>query len=89
MLTSPTRPGGLQAGSSSFGLGGGFTIREQEMEVGAGIGFTKTNASANLVFSGSVNGTFEMEFSSSSPFACVPGERDGLYVVVCTTDIEG
>lgn len=77
--------GGLQAGSSDFGLGGGYTIRSEEMEIGAGIGFTKTNASASIQFTGSSNGTFELEFSSSAPFVCVPSTKDGQQGVKCTT----
>lgn len=30
--------GGLQSGSESFGLGGGFTITEKTMTIGLGIG---------------------------------------------------
>ncbi|CZT14405.1 uncharacterized protein RCC_00382 [Ramularia collo-cygni] len=77
--------GGLQAGSSSFGLGGGYTIRPEEMEVGAGIGFTKTNSSASIQFTGSTNGTFGLTFSSSSPFVCIPSFEDGQHSVKCTT----
>lgn len=53
------------------------------MVVGAGIGFTETNATASVDFSGYKNGTFELVFKSSEAFACVPGEDGGS--VVCRT----
>lgn len=55
------------------------------MEIGAGIGFTKMNSTANIQFSGSMNGTFELVFGASSPFVCVPEVKDGMHSVRCTT----
>lgn len=76
--------GGLQAGSDLFGLGGGYTITNTSMEIGAGMGFTQLNASASLNFVGYSNGTFEMEFSSSTPFECTQETKDGLQTMRCS-----
>ena len=97
-------PGGLNAGSKDFGLGGGYKVTPTTMEVGMGIGISKfsgeaddldmatyvlssdpSNASANVNFKGSVNGTFELAFESTANFACVPSNSEGKYSVVCTT----
>ena len=77
--------GGLNAGSNDFGLGGGYSITPDTMEIGAGIGINPTNTSANVRFKGSVNGTFELRFESSREFACVPGSEEGKFSVVCRT----
>ncbi|CAG5184818.1 uncharacterized protein ALTATR162_LOCUS11097 [Alternaria atra] len=73
--------GGLTAGSSDFGLGGGFNITPEVITVGAGIGLNSANASANIQFSGAKNGSIELVFESSSPIVCTPGTKDGLSVV--------
>ncbi|KAH5324036.1 hypothetical protein HBI23_230930 [Parastagonospora nodorum] len=77
--------GGLQAGSSDFGLGSGFTITPDTITIGAGIGLNTANASASVQFTGSRNGSVELTFSSSAPIACVPGMRDGKSIVTCKT----
>ncbi|KAK4505448.1 hypothetical protein PRZ48_003411 [Zasmidium cellare] len=77
--------GGLQAGSDAFGLGGGFKITPTTLEVGTGIGLNPSNSSADVTFTGHTNGTFQLRFASSSPFACVPSNEEGSNVVVCTT----
>ncbi|KAG9190339.1 hypothetical protein G6011_08427 [Alternaria panax] len=60
--------GGLTAGSSDFGLGGGFNITPEVITVGAGIGLNSAgNASASIQFSGAKNGSIELVFESSSP----------------------
>lgn len=82
--TSKKSPGGLQAGSDFFGLEGGYTITNTSMEIGAGMGFTQPNASASLNFGGNANGTFEMEFSSSTPFECTQETKDGVQTMKCS-----
>ncbi|SMR54011.1 unnamed protein product [Zymoseptoria tritici ST99CH_1E4] len=77
--------GGLQAGSSSFGLGGGYKIFPHSMEIGAGIGYTKSNASASITFQSSDDGSFQLTFTSTRAFACVPGNATTGYSVTCTT----
>ncbi|KAF2131853.1 hypothetical protein P153DRAFT_415141 [Dothidotthia symphoricarpi CBS 119687] len=77
--------GGLQAGSDVFGLGGGYTIKPDSLELGAGIGVNSVNASANIQFSGTKNGSFELTFESSSPIICTPGTQDGKFTVRCTS----
>ncbi|RAR15234.1 pyridoxal reductase [Stemphylium lycopersici] len=59
--------GGLQAGSSDFGLGSGFTMTPGAITIGAGIGMNTANASANIQFTGAKNGSVELVFESSSP----------------------
>ncbi|KAF1936045.1 hypothetical protein EJ02DRAFT_506737 [Clathrospora elynae] len=77
--------GGLQAGSSDFGLGGGFNITPEAITIGAGIGLNTANVSANIQFVGAKNGSVEMVFESSSPIVCLPGTKDGLSIVSCKT----
>jgi hypothetical protein len=85
ILLTRGRAGGLQAGSSSFGLGSGFTVTPETITIGAGIGLNAANASANINFTGSKNGSVELMFESIAPIACVPGMKDGKYVVSCKT----
>ncbi|CAA9963271.1 hypothetical protein PTMSG1_06639 [Pyrenophora teres f. maculata] len=77
--------GGLQAGSSDFGLGGGFTINPNNITIGVGIGLNAANASASVHFTGGKDGSIELIFESSSLIACTPGIRDGKTVVTCKT----
>ncbi|EME47670.1 hypothetical protein DOTSEDRAFT_69581 [Dothistroma septosporum NZE10] len=78
--------GGLNAGSEAFGLGGGYTITPDTMEIGNGIGINgKHNATANVLFKGSTNGTFELRFESTAKFACVPWSNGTVYSVICST----
>ncbi|EUC27492.1 hypothetical protein COCVIDRAFT_98737 [Bipolaris victoriae FI3] len=77
--------GGLQAGSSDFGLGSGFTMTPGSIRIGAGIGMNTVNASANIQFTGSKNGSVELVFESTSPVVCTPGTRDGKSIVSCKT----
>jgi hypothetical protein len=77
--------GGLQAGSSDFGLGSGFTMTPGKITIGAGIGLNSANTSANIQFTGSKNGSVEMVFESTMPIICTPGVKDGKSVVSCKT----
>ena len=78
--------GGLNAGSKAFGLGGGYSITNETMSIGAGIGINPSNSSADFNFKGSTNGTFELRFKSSEDFECAPEkDKDGGKVVVCRT----
>jgi hypothetical protein len=85
LLLTHTFQGGLQAGSSDFGLGSGFTMTPQTITIGAGIGLNAANSSANIQFSGSKNGSVELVFESSAPIVCTPGTKDGKFVVSCRT----
>ena len=77
--------GGLQAGSSDFGLGSGFTMTPNGIEIGAGIGMNTANASASINFKGARNGSVELVFESTTPIRCTPGTRDGKSVLTCKT----
>ncbi|CAI9637622.1 unnamed protein product [Alternaria burnsii] len=77
--------GGLTAGSSDFGLGGGFNITPEVLTVGAGLGLNSANVSANIQFTGAKNGSVELVFESSAPIVCTPGFKDGRSTVSCTT----
>jgi hypothetical protein len=77
--------GGLQAGSIDFGLGSGFTMTPEATTIGAGIGLNSANASANIQFTGTKNGSFELVFESTAPIVCTPGLKDGKSVVSCKT----
>ena len=69
--------GGLQAGSSDYGLGSGFTVTPEAITIGAGIGLNAANASANIQFTGAKNGSVELVFESSAPIICTPGVKNG------------
>lgn len=76
----------MTAGSEAFGLGGGYKITPDTMEIGNGIGINgKHNATADVLFKGSRNGTFELKFESTANFACVPSNNGTVYSVVCST----
>ena len=77
--------GGLQAGSSDFGLGSGFTMTPNSIEIGAGIGMNTANASASINFKGAKNGSVELVFESTNPIICTPGTQDGKSVLTCKT----
>jgi hypothetical protein len=53
--------------------------------IGAGIGLNSANASANINFTGSKNGSVELVFESTAPIVCTPGVKDGKSVVTCRT----
>jgi hypothetical protein len=77
--------GGLQAGSSDYGLGSGFTMTPESITIGAGIGLNTANVSANIQFTGAKNGSVELVFESSAPIVCTPGVMDGISIVSCRT----
>ncbi|KAF7194799.1 hypothetical protein HII31_03866, partial [Pseudocercospora fuligena] len=56
-------------GYGAFGLGGGYSITNETMSIGAGIGINPSNSSADFNFMGSTNGTFELRFKSTEDFA--------------------
>jgi len=85
VLTNARDTGGLQAGSSDFGLGSGFNMTPEAIIIGAGIGMNAANASANIQFHGSKNGSVELVFESSAPIVCTPGFKDGKSTVSCKT----
>lgn len=78
--------GGIDAGSSDFGLGGGWKITPTTLELGTGIGISSDNSSANVNFKGTTDGTFELRFESTAEFACgTPAKKDGKWSVICST----
>ncbi|KAL1793891.1 hypothetical protein ACET3X_007312 [Alternaria dauci] len=77
--------GGLTAGSSDFGLGGGFNITRDVLTVGLGLGIDSANVSANIQFTGTKSGSVELVFESTAPIVCTPGFKDGKSTVSCTT----
>lgn len=92
-LTTTHRPkrdltphiGGLTGGSADFGLGGGFNITQNQLNVSAGIGIDPANASANFVLSATKDGKFEFVFDASSETVCTNERKDGRFVVSCTS----
>jgi len=76
-------PGGLNAGSRAYGLGGGFKITPENITIGLGIGINPANASANVQFSGTTTGHFELVLETSGELSCAPGTKDGKSVLTC------
>ncbi|WYZ34132.1 hypothetical protein EsH8_I_000408 [Colletotrichum jinshuiense] len=70
--------GGLQSGSESFGLGGGFTITKDTMNIGLGIGINPINFNSSLNFVASTNGTVDLFFTSTSQIKCEEATVDGV-----------
>ncbi|KAF2856611.1 hypothetical protein T440DRAFT_462858 [Plenodomus tracheiphilus IPT5] len=75
--------GGLTAGSTDYGLGGGFAIAPENITIGLGIGINAANASANIDFSGTKDGKFELVFEASGEVVCMPGKKDGKSIITC------
>lgn len=75
--------GGLTGGSADFGLGGGFNITQNQLNVSAGIGIDPANASANFVLSATKDGKFEFVFDASSETVCTNERKEGRFVVSC------
>ncbi|KAF1336151.1 Gpi transamidase subunit pig-u family protein, partial [Globisporangium splendens] len=76
--------GGLQAGSSSFGLGGGYTVSSDKLTMGMGIGVTSIyNASVQLDVT--TKGSVSFVFSSSGAFTCENTVVDGNNAIKCTS----
>jgi hypothetical protein len=57
----------------------------ETITIGAGIGLNSANASANIQFMGSRNGSVELVFESTAPTVCTPGVKDGKFIVSCKT----
>lgn len=82
--SSPLSPGGLQAGSSSLGLGlgGGWTIAPGHMTVGVGAGLPRVNASVALTLD--YDGAAEFKITTSGPLTCTPSrDAAGANVMTC------
>ncbi|KAF6814765.1 hypothetical protein CPLU01_14318 [Colletotrichum plurivorum] len=77
--------GGLQSGSESFGLGGGFTITKDTMNVGLGIGINPINFNSSVNYEASTNGTVSLIFTSTTPIKCEETTVDGVKGVKCTS----
>ncbi|KZL78727.1 hypothetical protein CT0861_03749 [Colletotrichum tofieldiae] len=78
--------GGLQSGSESFGLGGGFTITEETMTIGLGIGVNgplSFNTSVN--YEASTNGSASVIFTSTNEIKCQETTVNGLKGFQCTS----
>ncbi|KAK2003962.1 hypothetical protein LX36DRAFT_745122 [Colletotrichum falcatum] len=78
--------GGLQSGSDSFGLGGGFNITEDKMTIGLGIGLVGSqglNTSVN--YEVSTNGSATITFTSTKGLTCQQTTINGLEGFQCTS----
>ena len=85
-------PGGLQAGSSTLGLGlgGGWNIGPHNMTAGIGIGLPQ-NAKANISVALDYSGGVEFRLVSSTPLECNPSQdRSGAnYYISCKSTKSG
>ncbi|KAF4827321.1 hypothetical protein CGCTS75_v008345 [Colletotrichum tropicale] len=77
--------GGLQSGSDSFGLGGGFTITKDTMNIGLGIGINPIKFNSSVNYEASTNGTVTMTFTSTTAIKCEETTVDGVKGVKCTS----
>ncbi|KXH41795.1 hypothetical protein CNYM01_08676 [Colletotrichum nymphaeae SA-01] len=77
--------GGLQSGSEAFGLGGGFTITKDTMNIGLGIGINPINFNSSVSYEASTNGTVSLVFTSTSAIKCEETTVDGVKGVKCTS----
>ncbi|KAK1972603.1 hypothetical protein LY78DRAFT_650598 [Colletotrichum sublineola] len=78
--------GGLQAGSDSFGLGGGFAITEDTMTIGLGIGVKGPQSINTTVnYEASTNGTASVIFTSTKGVTCQETTVNGLKGFQCTS----
>ncbi|EFQ27524.1 hypothetical protein CGRA01v4_04627 [Colletotrichum graminicola] len=76
--------GGLQSGSDSFGLGGGFTITEDTMNIGLGIGINGPQGlNTSVTYQASTNGTASIIFTSTKGVTCQETTVDGLKGFQC------
>ncbi|EEB96069.1 hypothetical protein MPER_04859 [Moniliophthora perniciosa FA553] len=75
--------GGLNAGTPSYGLGGGFAISDKNMTVGFGIGAPKNvSADTNVVIT--KEGKIDFTFVSTQPITCADTTIGGKKGVKCT-----
>ncbi|KAJ0164367.1 hypothetical protein CTA2_1168 [Colletotrichum tanaceti] len=88
-LANVVLTGGLQSGSESFGLGGGFTITEKTMTIGLAIGvhgplnFNTTPTSVD--YEASTNGSASVIFTSTKEIKCKETTVNGLKGFRCTS----
>ncbi|GJC77557.1 hypothetical protein ColLi_00395 [Colletotrichum liriopes] len=81
-----TRGGGLQSGSESFGLGGGFTITEETMTIGLGIGVNgPLSFNTTVNYEASTNGSASVIFTSTNEIKCQETTVNGLKGFQCTS----
>ncbi|KAK2021758.1 hypothetical protein LX32DRAFT_646129 [Colletotrichum zoysiae] len=78
--------GGLQTGSDAFGLGGGFTVTEDTMTVGLGIGVNIPQSfNTSVSYVASRNGTASITFTSTKGVTCKETTVDGVKGFQCTS----
>ncbi|OLN96047.1 hypothetical protein CCHL11_03349 [Colletotrichum chlorophyti] len=77
--------GGLQSGSEAFGLGGGFTVTKDTMNIGLGIGINPINFTSSVAYEASTNGTVSLVFTSTTPIKCEETTVNGVKGVRCTS----
>ncbi|GKT43376.1 uncharacterized protein ColSpa_03557 [Colletotrichum spaethianum] len=78
--------GGLQSGSESFGLGGGFTITEETMTIGLGIGVNgPLSFNTTVDYEASTNGSASVIFTSTNDIKCQETTVNGLKGFKCTS----
>ncbi|KAK2049665.1 hypothetical protein LZ31DRAFT_572556 [Colletotrichum somersetense] len=78
--------GGLQAGSDAFGLGGGFTVTEDTMTIGLGIGVNIPQSfNTSVSYVASTNGTAIVTFTSTKGVTCQETTVDGVKGFQCTS----
>ncbi|CAG8983253.1 hypothetical protein HYALB_00002689 [Hymenoscyphus albidus] len=75
--------GGVQAGSTDYGLGGGFTISPKNITIGLGIGLNGDGSNASIDFVALKEGTFELTFTTSKKVECKETQKDGNTVTTC------
>ncbi|KAK2064437.1 hypothetical protein LY76DRAFT_71366 [Colletotrichum caudatum] len=78
--------GGLQAGSDAFGLGGGFTVTNDTMTIGLGMGVNAPESFNTTVgYMASTNGTASIIFTSTKGITCQETTVNGLKGFQCTS----
>ncbi|OHE91267.1 hypothetical protein CORC01_13425 [Colletotrichum orchidophilum] len=77
--------GGLQSGSEAFGLGGGFTITKDNMNIGLGIGINPINFTSSVSYEASTNGSVSLVFTATTAIKCEETTVNGVKGVKCTS----
>ncbi|ORY71416.1 uncharacterized protein BCR38DRAFT_492563 [Pseudomassariella vexata] len=78
-------PGGLQAGSDTFGMGSGLTITPDAMNVGLGISVIPADFNSTVSVAAAANGTITLVFASTGNFSCEDTTVDGMKAMKCTS----